>query len=168
MSSVGETATLRPSSALRPPPDQSHLSSHPTTNLITPILERPSIKLDYSDTSSPSSSQAAPSSRATTQDLHGGNLDLPSPDSVARSDLLRDAVFPDWGNDGGGGAIESPEEMQKKDPLGTQIWKLYSRTKTRLPNQERMENLTWRMMAMNLKRREQMQALYVLLNIADA
>ena len=54
--------------------------------------------------------------------------------------------------------METPEEMQKKDPLGTQIWKLYSKTKTRLPNQERMENLTWRMMAMNLRRREQMQA----------
>ena len=51
--------------------------------------------------------------------------------------------------------------MQKKDPLATQIWKLYSKTKTRLPNQERMENLTWRMMAMSLKRREQMQAMFV-------
>jgi GATA-binding protein len=44
--------------------------------------------------------------------------------------------------------------MQRKDPLATQIWKLYSRTKAQLPNQERMENLTWRMMAMSLKRKE--------------
>ena len=51
--------------------------------------------------------------------------------------------------------------MQKKDPLATQIWKLYSRTKTNLPNQERMENLTWRMMAMHLRRREQAAAQYV-------
>ncbi|KAK6533240.1 hypothetical protein TWF694_002196 [Orbilia ellipsospora] len=42
--------------------------------------------------------------------------------------------------------------MQKQDPLATQIWKLYSRTKVGLPNQERMENLTWRMMSMTLKR----------------
>ncbi|KAL7773725.1 hypothetical protein CFE70_003692 [Pyrenophora teres f. teres 0-1] len=42
--------------------------------------------------------------------------------------------------------------MQKNDPLGTQIWKLYSRAKTQLPNAERMENLTWRMMAMNMRR----------------
>ena len=161
MSSVGETVTLRASSALGPPSHRGHLSSHPTTHLTSPVLERQLYKLEQSDTSSPTSSQAAPSSRATTQDLSGGNLDLPSPDAVARSDLLRDAVFPDWSHDNGGSAFESPEEMQKKDPLGTQIWKLYSRTKTRLPNQERMENLTWRMMAMNLKRREQMQALYV-------
>ncbi|KAK6526653.1 hypothetical protein TWF281_009858 [Arthrobotrys megalospora] len=42
--------------------------------------------------------------------------------------------------------------MQKQDPLATQIWKLYSRTRTSLPNQERMENLTWRMMSMTLRR----------------
>lgn len=88
---------------------------------------------------------------------------FPSAGAVARSELLKDAVFPSWKDDTGSDANESPEEMQKKDPLGTQIWKLYSRTKTRLPNQERMENLTWRMMAMNLKRLErEQQALYVL------
>ncbi|RMZ79014.1 hypothetical protein DV737_g3648, partial [Chaetothyriales sp. CBS 132003] len=84
-------------------------------------------------------------------------LDFPEPEDLASNDLLRDAVFPAWQDDAGGSSIDSPEEMQRKDPLGTQIWKLYSRTKSRLPNQERMENLTWRMMAMNLKRREQMQ-----------
>ncbi|KAK6348741.1 hypothetical protein TWF730_009514 [Orbilia blumenaviensis] len=45
--------------------------------------------------------------------------------------------------------------MQKQDPLATQIWKLYSRTRSSLPNQERMENLTWRMMSMTLKRDQQ-------------
>ena len=86
-----------------------------------------------------------------------GNLELPAAEKVARDELLQDAVFPDWKDDAAEDTLESPEEMQKKDPLGTQIWKLYSRTKTRLPNQERMENLTWRMMAMNLKRREREQ-----------
>ena len=61
--------------------------------------------------------------------------------------LLQDPLFP-------GESTEHPDDMQKKDPLATQIWKLYSRTKAQLPNQERMENLTWRMMAMNLKRKE--------------
>lgn len=51
--------------------------------------------------------------------------------------------------------LESPEDMQRKDPLGTQIWKLYSKTKNQLPNAERMENLTWRMMSMNLRRQHQ-------------
>ncbi|OBT49918.1 hypothetical protein VE04_09684, partial [Pseudogymnoascus sp. 24MN13] len=39
--------------------------------------------------------------------------------------------------------------------LATQIWRLYSKTKKQLPNQERMENLTWRMMAMSLRKRRQ-------------
>lgn len=68
--------------------------------------------------------------------------------------LLQDSLFPEWKNDASPSGFENPEEMQEKDPLATQIWKLYSRTKARLPNQERMENLTWRMMAMSLKRRE--------------
>lgn len=89
------------------------------------------------------------------------NLDLSTPEALARNELLlRDAVFPEWKDDARASDLESPEEMQKKDPLGTQIWKLYSRTRSRLPNQERMENLTWRMMAMNLRRREQQQAAY--------
>lgn len=68
--------------------------------------------------------------------------------------VLQDAIFPAFGNGAGNPSVESPEEMQKKDPLGTQIWKLYSRAKTQLPNAERMENLTWRMMAMNMRRAE--------------
>lgn len=83
-------------------------------------------------------------------------------DSIIRGGLLRDSIFPEWKDGGPRSNMESPDEMMKKDPLTTQIWKLYSRTKSQLPNQERMENLTWRMMAMSLKRiqREQ-QARYV-------
>jgi GATA-binding protein, other eukaryote len=92
--------------------------------------------------------------------IGGGKLDLSTQDTVARNGLLQQSVFPDWEDDAAArSGIESPDEMQKKDPLATQIWKLYRNTKTRLPNQERMENLTWRMMAVSLKRREQMQAM---------
>lgn len=75
----------------------------------------------------------------------------PTQDS-ARRGVLQDAIFPAFGNDAGSPDVDSPEQMQKNDPLGTQIWKLYSRAKTQLPNAERMENLTWRMMAMNMRR----------------
>ena len=50
---------------------------------------------------------------------------------------------------------DDPETLKKKDPLATQIWKLYSKQRQSLPNAERMENLTWRMMAMTLKREHQ-------------
>jgi GATA-binding protein len=86
----------------------------------------------------------------------GDTLDLSRQEA---DELLRGSVFSEWKENAAAGddsGFDSPEEMRRKDPLGTQIWKLYSKTKTRLPNQERWENLTWRMMAMNLKRREQL------------
>lgn len=78
------------------------------------------------------------------------------PDSAhTHRSLLQDALFPEWGQGAPRPGFDSPDEMQRRDPLATQIWKLYSRTKAQLPNQQRMENLTWRMMAMSLKRKEQ-------------
>jgi GATA-binding protein, other eukaryote len=76
----------------------------------------------------------------------------------ARKELLRESFFPTWKDDAAGAELDSPDEMQKKDPLATQIWRLYSKTKKQLPNQERMENLTWRMMAMSLRKRKQEEA----------
>lgn len=88
------------------------------------------------------------------------NLDLSTESRDTRKDLLRESFFPNWNNDAASAGLANPDEMQKQDPLATQIWKLYSKTKTQLPNQERMENLTWRMMAMSLKRKEREQARY--------
>jgi GATA-binding protein len=68
--------------------------------------------------------------------------------------MLDEPIFPAFGNDASTARPESPTELQKNDPLGTQIWKLYSRAKTQLPNAERMSNLTWRMMALNMRRAE--------------
>jgi len=99
---------------------------------------------------------AASNTKLKNNDIQSSNLDLSTPDSQARDELLRNSTFADWDDHGNASTdLDSPDELQKQDPLGTQIWKLYSRTKSRLPNQERMENLTWRMMAMNLRRREQ-------------
>lgn len=98
---------------------------------------------------------------ASFQPRHGqvqDNVQMTSQDHGTRKELLRDAVFDDWKDDASSSDLGDPQEMQKKDPLGIQIWKLYSRTKSQLPNQERMDNLTWRMMSMNLKRREMEQA----------
>ena len=124
------------------------------------LRPQPATRHDTTGPNKPSSHAQQPSTSKADSST-SGTLDLPSTEDVARNELLRDSVFPEWKDDSGGDMVlESPDELQKKDPLGTQIWKLYSRTKTRLPNQERMENLTWRMMAMNLRRREQMQAAY--------
>ncbi|KAL8938246.1 MAG: hypothetical protein Q9211_003293 [Gyalolechia sp. 1 TL-2023] len=110
----------------------------------------------------PISSSITTSDHSTPFPIHRAPLPVKLALSVenhqTRNNVLGDAVFPDWRDDATSADLGQPEEMQKKDPLGTQIWKLYSRTKSQLPNQERMENLTWRMMAMNLKRKEQERA----------
>jgi GATA-binding protein len=101
----------------------------------------------------------APSTQLNLED----KLDLSSAEVNARRKLLRESIFPGWKDDASSAGLESPDEMQKKDPLATQIWRLYTKTRTQLPNQQRMENLTWRMMGMNLKKRkEREQARYVM------
>lgn len=96
---------------------------------------------------STSSSAVQSLTSASTLDT---KLDLSPREGAFRSGVLQNTYFPTWQDDD----IDTPEEMQRKDPLATQVWKLYSKAKSQLPNAERMENLTWRMMAMNLKRME--------------
>lgn len=57
--------------------------------------------------------------------------------------------------DGIAGMSDSPDDLAKDDPLATQIWRYFAKTKQSLPNQERMENLTWRMMHVNLRKQVQ-------------
>ena len=54
--------------------------------------------------------------------------------------------------------LASPEDAAKKDPLATQVWKAYARAKETLPNGHRMENLTWRLMHLTLKKKEEKAA----------
>jgi len=90
----------------------------------------------------------------TSADTTDSKLEFTPSQTAARKGMLEDSIFPNFKNDAAHTDLESPEEMQKKDPLATQIWKLYSKARTQLPNAERMENLTWRMMAMSMKRAE--------------
>jgi GATA-binding protein len=47
------------------------------------------------------------------------------------------------------------DQLAKNDPLTTQVWKMYSRTRAMLPHAQRMENLSWRMMALALKKKKE-------------
>ncbi|TDL24175.1 hypothetical protein BD410DRAFT_820374 [Rickenella mellea] len=55
-------------------------------------------------------------------------------------------------------ANAEPERLAKEDPLATQVWKMYARTKASLPHAQRMENLTWRMMTLALKKSREDEA----------
>jgi GATA-binding protein len=104
----------------------------------------------YDGASSTAPSIAQSQTPATSID---GILDLSPGDEAVRKGVLRQTYFPAWRNDSGG-VDETPEEMQQRDPLQLEVWKLYSKAKTQLPNADRMQNLTWRMMSMNLRRLE--------------
>ena len=116
------------------------------------------ISTSNTSTSTYTSSTYAPSTSASTSTFSSatqdGTLDFPLSDPAARKSMLKDSIFPALRNDASDPNIDSPEELRRNDPLGTQIWKLYSKAKMQLPNAERMENLTWRMMAMNMRRAE--------------
>jgi GATA-binding protein len=51
----------------------------------------------------------------------------------------------------------SLDQLQQHDPLAIQVWKFFHQTKQQLPDQQRMENLTWRMMAIGMRRRSREQ-----------
>lgn len=98
--------------------------------------------------------------RASLRELNG-DLDG-AYDDAASSKLLGPALFPLL-QDANADSNESLDQMQQDDPLATQVWKFFARTKQQLPNQHRMENLTWRMMALGMRRhKQQMQKKYVI------
>lgn len=56
------------------------------------------------------------------------------------------------GRSGRGVDINDPEVKAREDPLAMQVWRMYAKQRESLPNAARMENLTWRMMALKLRR----------------
>ncbi|WFD49444.1 Sodium- and chloride-dependent GABA transporter 1 [Malassezia furfur] len=47
---------------------------------------------------------------------------------------------------------DEPETLARNDPLATQVWRMYAKQRDQLPNAARMENLTWRLMSLTLRR----------------
>jgi GATA-binding protein len=81
--------------------------------------------------------------------LHQFGLDVPATQSDGQHELLRAAAFPPF-QQCVASEFQNLDEMQRQDPLATQVWRFYAMTKQRLPARERMENLTWRMMHFKL------------------
>lgn len=84
----------------------------------------------------------------------GTDLGLSDPVDAAPHSILKTSMFPTVQN-GLCGVQESIEDMRQSDPLATQIWKFFSKTKQNLPHQGRMENLTWRMMHVDLRKQQE-------------
>lgn len=119
----------------------------------------PSSFSSYGQSPSPPFASDAKSTAFTDMfkdEMFGG----PLPDPSARSPAFaspRRSGSPDL-QALGVGVDDDPEKMAKEDPLATQVWKMYARTKATLPHAQRMENLTWRMMALALKKKKEDEA----------
>ncbi|KDE08866.1 hypothetical protein MVLG_00964 [Microbotryum lychnidis-dioicae p1A1 Lamole] len=50
---------------------------------------------------------------------------------------------------------ENAEALSRQDPIAAQVWRMFNKAKNTLPNGARMENLTWRLMSMTLKKRRE-------------
>ena len=107
----------------------------------------PSITTTTSTTSGPKSPifsdlfsddlQSSPTTTISPQDAFPSRKLSGSPDLVLTPDLPGD-----------------PSTMAKQDHLVTQAWKMYARTKVTQPHAHRMENVTWRMMALALQKKK--------------
>lgn len=138
-------------------------STHVVAPNLSPQPQRPS---PYSPSTSsslmirpvPTPSTLSSSVASPSDEFPRGKLDLSLDQSQTRRELLREAFFPDLRDDATRSDWDHPDEMQKNDPLGTHMWKIVSKVKTQIANSERMENMTWRLMAMSLKRKGEEQA----------
>ncbi|UNI24329.1 Sodium- and chloride-dependent GABA transporter 1 [Purpureocillium takamizusanense] len=96
---------------------------------------------------------------ANDQSSRPGAVDQSKRDLIQRTyasandNLLGTPLFPTLQSD----SPQSVDEMQDDDPLATQVWKFFKSTKQQLPNQQRMENLTWRMMALSMRKKKQLE-----------
>jgi GATA-binding protein len=111
------------------------------TDIVTDILNDDfftAVNPSMTPSQTPGVTSGFSTSRRTSQS--GGEPSLVSPHLTSpTASVLPDPDLP-------------ADELAKKDPLATQVWKAYARAKNTLPNGPRMENLTWRMMHMTLKK----------------
>ncbi|KAF4434995.1 nitrogen regulatory protein areA [Fusarium austroafricanum] len=101
-------------------------------------------------------SNRIPISRDASASFKEQKTDMATTYSLARQGLGGSALFPFLQN-GLADSDRSIDRMQQDDPLATQVWKFFARTKQQLPSKHRMENLTWRMMALQMRTHKEQQ-----------
>src|SRR5579859_6646684 len=114
----------------------------------------PETAMSSSTVSSPNSRHSNSSSRIHMSDMKIGPAAVAAAiaDASPSAQLLKMSDVPQLRSSRPRGS--SPEELVEKDPLAAAMWRLYRSSATFLPESVRMENMTWRMMAMTLKRKE--------------
>lgn len=139
--------------------DQSEDAAAISSSNAAPTAAAPSTspsmtRVDGTASTNANSSNAKLGMRNSLKELR---FDLSRTIDDAQGKLSNTQAFSGF-RDGIAGMSDSPDDLAKDDPLATQIWRYFAKTKQNLPNQERMENLTWRMMHVNLRNQQQKTA----------
>ncbi|KAM3446432.1 hypothetical protein MY3296_009688 [Beauveria thailandica] len=131
---------------------------HPTTTEHDyRFPRRPDVTAMTDDVSTDSSPRAALAANNSSDTASQSSRALDLERSFSKHDnLFGEALFPTL-RDGDGASSANLDQMQSDDPLAAQVWKFFTKTKQNLPNQQRMENLTWRMMALSMRKKQQEQ-----------
>lgn len=146
---------MSPASASVPAPAYGTLSKETSTPLSGPRATSHRSAYNQSPVSPTSPSTDSKSTLFTdifSEELFGPTRTSLSPSATSPFTSPRlsgspDLKYADTGPD--------PGQLAREDPLATQVWKMYARTKATLPHAQRMENLTWRMMALALKKKKE-------------
>jgi GATA-binding protein len=130
-------------------------SPHPSSVVVSPISQ---------NTSSPEKGRKGGRGAIVNNILHDNFLATRATPSAMASPVplpsFTTSRRPSHGDTGESNfpEVHSPDEMAKNDPLASQVWKAYARDRGTLPNGARMENLTWRLMHLTLKKTEEREA----------
>ena len=149
-SAASQVSSLSPRSPLGPSAARygsmatgSAANDLPSTNIVADILNDDfftAVQPSATPGLTPGVASGFSTSRRTSQSGQESSLVSPHIQSPTAS------VVPD--------SNAASDSLAQKDPLAAQVWKAYAKAKTTLPNGPRMENLTWRMMHMTLKKVE--------------
>lgn len=77
--------------------------------------------------------------------------------AITNINLLGSSLFT-FLNNAAADSTKSIDQLQDDNPLAAQVWKFFTKTKQQLPNQQRLKNLTWRMMALSMRKQEKEDA----------
>ncbi|GAA5820530.1 hypothetical protein JCM11251_003033 [Rhodosporidiobolus azoricus] len=122
----------------------------PSPRVLTDVLADP---LFFPAPSSASASAKGSSPAASAGSAAGksagfaaaGVLATPSPGNESQASPAGSTVLDE----------DSLEALNSKDPIAAQVWRMFHKAKNTMPNGARMENLTWRLMSMTLRKRRE-------------
>ncbi|GAA5835584.1 hypothetical protein JCM3766R1_006454 [Sporobolomyces carnicolor] len=129
----------------------------PSPKLVADVLGRESVFYPGGSGSTHPSPGRTPSSSPSnaTQALPSGVANVLASEHGSNRPSPADSASP------AGSTIideESAELLSQKDPIAAQVWRMFHKAKNTMPNGARMENLTWRLMSMTLRKRREESA----------